>query len=89
MKAGSPARAGLLCFNGNEGNIVAVLLLVRPATPVESVTSNQLRKKPLKEVAVMLNESWTMEWFVYLNTIILAWATLSYAYREYVRKSDD
>ncbi len=57
--------------------------------PVESGNLNQLRKKPLEEVEIMLSESWTMEWFVYLNAIILAWAALAYVYREYVRKSDD
>lgn len=34
----------------------------------------------------MLIESWTMEWFAFLNAIILAWAGLAYVYREYVRK---
>ena len=56
---------------------------------MESVILNQLRKKPLKEVEVMLIESWTMEWFAYLNAIILAWAGLVYVYREYVCRSDD
>lgn len=34
----------------------------------------------------MLMQSWTMEWFAYLNAIILAWAALAYGYRQYVRK---
>ncbi len=37
----------------------------------------------------MLNASWTMEWFVYLNVTIIAWATLSYVYREYLRQPGD
>ncbi|NHI00443.1 hypothetical protein OJHNALOF_01460 [Oceanimonas sp. MB9] len=36
----------------------------------------------------MLIESWTMEWFAYLNAIILAWATLAYVYRQHAGKSD-
>lgn len=34
----------------------------------------------------MLSQSWTMEWFVYLNGLILAWAVLAYGYRQFIRK---
>lgn len=57
--------------------------------PVASVILTPLRQKPCNEVAVMLNASWTMEWFVYLNVTIIAWATLSYVYREYRRQPGD
>lgn len=69
-----------------EGVVTACLLLVRPARPVESGNLNQPRQRLLEEVEVMLMQSWTMEWFAYLNAIILAWAALAYGYRQYVRK---
>ena len=34
----------------------------------------------------MLSQSWTMEWFVYLNVGILAWSVLAYGYREFIHK---
>jgi hypothetical protein len=47
---------------------------------------NQRSDTPLKEVEIMLSQSWTMEWFVYLNATILAWSVLAYGYREFIQK---
>lgn len=37
----------------------------------------------------MLFQSWTMEWFTYLNAAIIGWALLVYGYRQYLKKDAD
>ncbi len=37
----------------------------------------------------MLFQSWTMEWFTYLNATIIGWSALVYCYREFMKKASD